>query len=139
LFLKEKLKKEACEKLKEFIDQVKPFKPKLVMLYGSYGKGDYTEFSDIDVCVVAEKLPEDIFARRSLSGLYKVKNLKPIGYHPNEFLEELKKPNLFLYDVLTEGVAVYDDGFLDEARRALEEESRKRRIVKSGEKWTFNV
>ncbi|MEM3522822.1 MAG: nucleotidyltransferase domain-containing protein, partial [Candidatus Bathyarchaeia archaeon] len=95
MFLKEKLKKEAYEKVKEFIKQVEPLKPKLIILYGSYARGDFTEFSDIDVCIIAENLPENIFERRSLTGLYKVKNLKPIGYYPNECLNELKKPNLF--------------------------------------------
>ncbi len=46
------------------------------MLYGSYAKyakDDFIEYSDIDVCVIAEKLLENIFERRSLLGLYKVK------------------------------------------------------------------
>jgi len=121
------------------MDQVKLLKPRLIMLYGSYARGDFTEFSDVDVCVVAENLPEDVFERRSLSGLYKVENLRPIGYYPNEFLEELRKPNLFLYDVLTEGIVIYDDGFLEKARQVLEEKAKKMGIVKSGGKWTFNI
>ncbi|MGC8850189.1 MAG: nucleotidyltransferase domain-containing protein [Candidatus Bathyarchaeia archaeon] len=139
MFPKERLKKEAYEKIRDFVKQVKPLNPRLIILYGSYARGDYTESSDIDVCVVAERLPEDIFRRRSLSGLHKVKNLNPIGYHPNEFLEELKGPNLFLYDVLREGVVIYDDGFLEEARGTLEEEIKRKGIVKSGDKWMFNV
>jgi len=43
---------------------------------------------------------------------YLVKNLRPIGYYPNEFLNELKKLNLFLYDVINDGIVFYDDGFM---------------------------
>ncbi|MEM3506951.1 MAG: nucleotidyltransferase domain-containing protein [Candidatus Bathyarchaeia archaeon] len=135
MFLKEKLKKEAYEKVKEFMKQVKPLKPKLIILYGSYARGDFTELSDIDVCIVAENLPENIFERRSLAGLYKVKNLRPIGYYPNEFLEELRKPNLFLYDIIDEGITFYDNGFMNEVKRIQKEELKKRRIVKNCGKW----
>jgi predicted nucleotidyltransferase len=136
---RERLKKEAYDKIMRFVEQVKPLKPKLIMLYGSYARGDYTESSDIDVCVVAEGLPEDIFVRRSLSGLHKVKNLNPVGFHPDEFLEELKRPNFFLYDVLKEGIVIYDDGFLEEAKRTMEEEGKRKGIIKSGVRWMFNV
>jgi predicted nucleotidyltransferase len=136
--LKKKLEKEAYEKVKEFIKQVKPLKPKLVMLYGSYVKGNFTESSDIDVCIVAENLPKNIFERRSLSGLYKVKNLKPIGYYPEEFLKELRKPNLFLYEIVNEGVVFYDDGFIEKIKQ-VQEEFKEKRIAKNGEKWIFTT
>ncbi|MEM2901965.1 MAG: nucleotidyltransferase domain-containing protein [Candidatus Bathyarchaeia archaeon] len=139
MFPKERLKKEAFKRIRAFTNQVKPLKPRLIILYGSYARGDFTELSDVDVCLVAKNLPDDIFRRRSLSGLHRVRSLKPIGYSPMEFLEELRKPNLFLYDVLAEGVIIYNDGFLDEAEKVRKEEAEKRKIVKSGGRWTFNA
>jgi predicted nucleotidyltransferase len=106
---KEKLRNAAYEKVREFLCQVEKLKPRLIVLFGSYARGDFTEESDIDVCVVAESLPEDVFERRSLSGLYKVSNLKAVGYFPEEFLKGLEKPNFFLHDVLEEGMIVYSD------------------------------
>ena len=138
MFPKEKLKREAFKRIRTFMNQVKPLKPRLIMLYGSYARGDFTELSDVDICLVAENLPGDVFTRRSLSGLHGVKDLRPIGYYPWEFLDELRRPNLFLYDVLTEGVVVYD-GFLDEALKVWKGEAEKRRIVEGDGIWRFNV
>lgn len=67
------------------------------------------------------KIFQRISSRGGVCPDYKVENLRPIGYYPNEFLEELRKPNPFLYDVLTEGIVIYDDGFLEEAGQVLEE------------------
>ncbi|MEM2123172.1 MAG: nucleotidyltransferase domain-containing protein [Candidatus Bathyarchaeia archaeon] len=136
---KERLRGEAFRRVRTFANQVRPLKPRLIMLYGSYARGDFTELSDIDVCLVAEKLPGDIFMRRSLSGLYRVKGLRPIGYYPGEFLDELRRPNLFLYDILAEGVVIYNDGFLDEAEKVWREEAEKRGVTKGDGRWTFNV
>lgn len=108
---KEKLKNIAYEKIEEFLRQIERLRPKLVILFGSYARGDFTEESDIDVCVVAEDLPENIFERRSLSGLYKVSGLRAVGYFPEEFLKELETPNFFLHDVLEDGLIVHHNGF----------------------------
>lgn len=133
---KEKLRKIAHEKIKEFLSQVEGLRLKLVVLFGSYARGDFTEESDIDVCVVAENLPEDIFERRSLSGLYRVSGLRAIGYFPEEFLKELEKPNLFLYDVLEEGLILYyDESFLN---KVIEEKDRVKKelgLVKEHGGW----
>ncbi|MBS7645514.1 MAG: nucleotidyltransferase domain-containing protein [Candidatus Bathyarchaeia archaeon] len=136
---KEKLKREAFKRIRAFMDQVRPLRPRLIMLYGSYARGDFTELSDVDVCLVAEDLPEDVFRRRSLSGLYRVRNVKPVAYYPGEFLEGLRKPNLFLYDILAEGVVIYNDGFLGEAEKVSNEEAEKRGIFKNGGRWIFKV
>ncbi|MCX8189206.1 MAG: nucleotidyltransferase domain-containing protein [Nitrososphaeria archaeon] len=94
---KEKLKELMSAKISDFLKQIENVKPKLVILFGSYARGNFTEDSDIDVYVVAESLPTNIFERRSMSRLYKVQGLKAIGYYPTEFIEMLNEPNLFIY------------------------------------------
>ncbi|MGQ9515057.1 MAG: nucleotidyltransferase domain-containing protein, partial [Thermoproteota archaeon] len=54
---KEELKKAAYEKVRELLRQIEKLRPRLVVLFCSYARGDFTEMSDIDVCVVAENLP----------------------------------------------------------------------------------
>ena len=33
------------------------FRPRLVVLFGSYARGDYTESSDVDVLIVSDLFP----------------------------------------------------------------------------------
>ncbi|MGB9717134.1 MAG: nucleotidyltransferase domain-containing protein [Thermoproteota archaeon] len=133
---KEKLKNTAYEKIGEFLRQVERFKLKLVVLFGSYARGDFTEESDIDVCVVAEDLPENVFERRSLSGLYKVSGLRAVGYFPGEFLKELEKPNFFLHDVLEDGLIVHHDGsFLKSVMEKRDMVKKKLGLVKEHDGW----
>lgn len=133
---KEKLKNIAYEKVGEFLRQVEKLKPRLVVLFGSYARGDFTEESDIDVCIVAENLPENIFERRSLSGLYRVGNLRAVGYFPEEFLEELEKPNFFLYDVLEDGIIVhYDESFLESVMEKRNMVKKKMGLVRESDGW----
>lgn len=112
MLVKNKLKEEAYKKIDDFLKQVKHLKPRTIILFGSYAKDKFTEYNDIDICLIAENLPENIFERRSLSGLYKIPSLRAIGYYPQEFLEEIKKPNFFIYDILNDGKIIYDDGFI---------------------------
>ncbi len=128
--------KKVREKLEEFARQVESLKPKLIILFGSYARGDYTDESDIDVCVVAENLPENIFERRSLSGFYRVANVRAVGYSPEEFFEELEKPNLFLYDILEEGIIIHcDKNFLVKVIEKKEENKRRFGLIREPGGW----
>ncbi|MBO3840050.1 MAG: nucleotidyltransferase domain-containing protein, partial [Candidatus Brockarchaeota archaeon] len=49
--------------MQDFLRQVEKLEPKLIILFGSHARGDFTEESDIDICVVAENLPENLFER----------------------------------------------------------------------------
>ncbi len=61
---KKKLREEADLLLKRFLEEIRPLRPRCVLLFGSYARGDFRGSSDIDVCVVAEGLPEGVFERR---------------------------------------------------------------------------
>ncbi|MBS7637392.1 nucleotidyltransferase domain-containing protein [Candidatus Bathyarchaeota archaeon] len=120
---KERLRREAYEKLESFLDRVKPLKPRALILFGSYARGDFTEESDIDVILIAENLPKKLIERRSLSSLYHLKKLMAIGYYPEEFMEELRRGNPFIHEALKEGVIIYSDGFAESAKNLLNEVS----------------
>ncbi len=120
---KERLRREAYEKLESFLDRVKPLNPRALILFGSYARGDFTEESDIDVILIAENLPKKLIERRSLSSLYHLKKLMAIGYYPEEFMEELRRGNPFIHEVLNEGVIIYSDGFVESVKSLLNEVS----------------
>ncbi|MBS7611411.1 nucleotidyltransferase domain-containing protein [Candidatus Bathyarchaeota archaeon] len=135
---RERLKERMARKVDEFLNQIKPLKPKLVILFGSYARGDFTENSDIDVCVVAEELPMNIFERRSLSGLYRVYGLRAIGYQPNEFIEMLSEPNLFIHEILSEGIILYcEKSFLETVEKAKLKIVKEMMLSKKKDVWRF--
>jgi len=43
----------------ELCKEYSKFNPKLVVLFGSYARGDYTNESDVDVLVVSDVFPRD--------------------------------------------------------------------------------
>lgn len=136
---KDRLKQVAREKLDTFMKQVAGLKPRAIILYGSYARNDFTEESDIDLCLVAERLPKDLPERRGLAGLYRVKGVRAIGHHPEEFLDELRRANTFIHEMLVEGVVLYDDDFVGEARRVQREVARQLGLVKRGKAWKSRI
>lgn len=76
------------------------FPVKKIILYGSYAKGSYKPYSDIDVCVISNKFSE----KRDYYETYLWKKaldidsrIEPVGYHPKNFkdidplVNEIKK------------------------------------------------
>lgn len=76
------------------------FPVKKIILYGSYAKGNYKSYSDIDVCVISDKFSE----KRDYYETYLWKKaldvdsrIEPVGYHPKNFkdidplVNEIKK------------------------------------------------
>jgi len=132
---REAFRREAGKLLKSFVDEVRPLAPRCIILFGSYAKGNFTEESDIDVCVIAENLPVDELARRSLTGLYSTKKIKAIGFYPEEFLQYLKGLRFLAYDIVSDGIPIYDDNFFSEATRVYNDCLREHGIVREARGW----
>ncbi len=73
-------------------------KPKKIILYGSFARGDWREDSDIDVAVVFDSLTGDFLDNKAL--LYKLRRkvddrIEPVLFEEDEdrsgFLEEIMK------------------------------------------------
>jgi len=47
------------ELLRKLCKKYEAFNLKLIILYGSYARGDYTNESDIDLLIIADKIPSD--------------------------------------------------------------------------------
>ncbi|MEM1538154.1 MAG: nucleotidyltransferase domain-containing protein [Candidatus Nezhaarchaeales archaeon] len=136
---REKLRRQAEDLLKKFVEDVERLKPRAILLFGSYARGDFTESSDIDVCVIAENLPSDELQRRTMKGLYSTPKVRAVGFYPEEFLDYLRSLRLFAYDVISEGIPIYDEGFLAEAKKTYEECLKRFKLVKEGKGWRWNV
>lgn len=132
---RERLKKEAETLLKNFMKEIIFLKPKCVLLFGSYAREDFTESSDIDVCVIAENLPSDELQRRNLRSLYSTPKIRAIGFYPEEFLNYLRNLRLFAYDIISEGQVLYDEGFFAKAKRTYQECLKRFKLVKEKRGW----
>ncbi len=85
-----------------------------VWLYGSVARGDFNFWSDVDVLVVAERLPENLLERQALLLQLAPEGVEPIGYTLAEF-EALRArcyPNLMA--LIQEAICLRDDWGLSE-------------------------
>ena len=105
-------------------------KLKLVILYGSYARGDYREDSDIDVLIVLDDM-YDLPMRDRIYRLLQVIDdyyIEPHPYTPNEFLELVRSCRLTAYDALTQGMVLYKDDeyyntVINEFKKAISEKA----------------
>ncbi|MDJ0270690.1 MAG: nucleotidyltransferase domain-containing protein [Aigarchaeota archaeon] len=136
---KDKLRIKALELAREFMEKISQQKIKVrsIVLFGSYVRGDFTENSDIDICLIGENLPSDELERRSMRGFYSAPKLSVIAYTPDEFLTMLKDLNPVVMDIVHEGLALFDDGFFDEARQLFRELQKKYSIIRDGKAWRW--
>jgi len=135
---KKKLKLKAERLIEQFLLEINQLSPKCVILFGSYARGDFTESSDIDLCVIAERLPEDELRRRTLVGFYNTPKITAIGFYPQEFINFLKKKRCFVYDIISDGVIVYDDSFFENIKSIYDGCIRKFQMIREANGWRWN-
>jgi len=92
--------------LKELCERYKVLGLKLLILYGSYARGDYTNESDIDILVVADKLPTD--PRQAYEKLIVIDRpeISPIGFNTMVFLEKLSRGDPFILEAIEDGIII---------------------------------
>lgn len=110
---------------------------KLVVLFGSFARGDWREGSDADVLVVAEGLPSDPRERWDmLCAEVKGVLVEPHAYTPEEFEEMIEHGRMKALDPLLEEVVLYaDPGYLEGVRRRLREAVRRLGLRRVEEGW----
>jgi len=72
-------------------DKYGVYKLRLLILYGSYARGDYTEESDIDILVVADDLPKDprdAYIKLVIPGKPEINS---IGFNTEMFIKNSRK------------------------------------------------
>jgi len=96
---------EVSKKIDDYVGEVvRKLNPSLVILFGSFARGDISEGSDIDILVVAD-FKEDFLDRiRTLMDLNTFKiPIEPVGYTPQEFNQMKNRKNPFIMEVLEKG------------------------------------
>ena len=105
-----KLDEGVIKAVKHHVEQViKPkLKPHLVILYGSFAKGEQHPGSDVDLLIVAENIPKTYWDRWSLAyDIVENHPLDPHIYTPEEFKDMVKQGRMTALDALTEGIVIH--------------------------------
>jgi predicted nucleotidyltransferase len=137
---KQDLKKRSDEAVARFVAQLGGgVRLRCVLVFGSYARGNFTEGSDIDVCVVADGLPQDLFARRRLHGREVIPGVSAMGFTPEEFVELLRQGNFLVLDIMADGVPVFDDGFYQRAGEEFAAGVERFALVREEKGWRFRV
>jgi predicted nucleotidyltransferase len=90
---------------------VQRLRPRCVLLFGSFARGDVHEGSDVDVLVVADFAVSFLDRIRLLLDLNDGIGLplEPVGYTPEEFQHMRETGNRFVQEVLETGRVLYGD------------------------------
>lgn len=81
-----------------------------IAVFGSYARGDFGEWSDIDVLVVVEDAPSNPLRRLDIveECLAKAPRVEPIIVTLKEYRELVEKGNPVVVDVREHGVVLFD-------------------------------
>jgi predicted nucleotidyltransferase len=135
---RERLKAEAEEEARVFLEHAKPFKPRALILFGSYATGDFTEVSDIDLCLIADKMPGEELARRTLLDLPRPAKVRAIGFEPDEFLRYLRGLRFLAFDIVADGIVIYDDGLYGKIQQTYHEAIERHGVTRLTNGWRIS-
>ncbi len=133
--------------LNEFVEKCKKkFGKNLVsiVLFGSYARGKARETSDIDVLVIAKKLPSNVWERDKiieeivLEFLFKYgKRFSPILVTENEIRKHAKWPNPLFYGILLGYKSLYGKEFFEEVMNIVKNVIKEKKpiFVEGGKEW----
>jgi predicted nucleotidyltransferase len=91
------------EKLQKIVEALDRYRVKLVILFRSMARGNYTDENDIDILIVANNIPND--PRETYQITREVTELidpriQPIALKTESFLKKLEKENTFITEIL---------------------------------------
>ncbi len=80
-----------------------------VVLAGSLARGDFNVWSDIDVIVIADALPERLPDRLALLGADAPGGVQAVGFTPTELRQAAGRANRLVLDAAAHGIVLAGD------------------------------
>ena len=97
-------------------------KPRLVILFGSYARGDYTDQSDIDVLVVSDLLPKDPREGFLMAFNLNYPKVIPTPMSTQVFLKKLEDESTFILEAIEDGKIICgEEDFIKEVMEKFKE------------------
>jgi len=98
--------------INEIVDRIsKGYKPKKVILFGSYAYGEPTEDSDIDLLIIknTDKRPIDrwVEVKRILRDRSRMLPVSPLVYTEKEIEERIAMKDFFVEEIFEKGEVLY--------------------------------
>jgi len=108
--MKRPSEKTVEKEIQKVLSALRPYRPKKVILFGSFARGDYHGLSDLDLIVIKET------PKRFVDRIVEVLELcdsaipvEPLVYTPAEMEQLLAEGNVFVSEALKEGRVLYDE------------------------------
>jgi predicted nucleotidyltransferase len=97
---------------KEYVERLSGRIPLVAAaVVGSVARGDFNVWSDVDIVVVVEDLPQRAPDRGSLLISEARDGIQPIGFTPEEFERAWRKRNALAREAVQHGVSLQGEGF----------------------------
>jgi predicted nucleotidyltransferase len=101
-------KREVVEKVKRYANLIRNYFPvEMVILFGSYSRGNAREYSDIDVAVVVDRSEHECL--ESEVQLYKLRRQIDVRIEPVLIDRSGKDPAGFFSEILNSGEIIYQN------------------------------
>jgi hypothetical protein len=93
--------------------------PCCIIIAGSYARGEAKEWSDIDMAVISDALPEDFSPRFRLLAELKPEGtpIETLGFRRNQWEELLERGNITALDAIEFGICLRGQEYFDMLRR----------------------
>lgn len=95
------LTSENKKSLDEYLRYIDKHKPSCVVLFGSVARDEDTDESDIDIAIITNNLPNDIFEK---CALFKYPSIQPTVYDLEEFNQLLNNKNPIALEIVADGI-----------------------------------
>lgn len=110
LELRRKQQLERIEVARRFVKKLRAdIGPLTAWVYGSVAKGTFKSWSDVDVFIVAENLPEHPLQRLDLLYQHTTEGIEPKAWTKSEFLSRLEKRDKQLLAMLEKRILLVDE------------------------------
>jgi predicted nucleotidyltransferase len=99
-------KREVIDKVNRYADVIKAYFPvKMVILFGSYARGNPREASDIDVAVVVDQISDDCLESEAM--LNRLRRSIDLRIEPVLIEKDEKDPEGFFEEIMRTGEIIY--------------------------------
>ena len=108
--MKRRTEEMVAEELRKIVEALKPCRPKKVLLFGSFARGDHHGLSDIDLIVIRETDKKFVDRIAEILEFCDVNiPVEPLVYTPAEIEQLLTEGNSFIRQALAEAKVLYDE------------------------------
>ncbi len=105
-----RMREEAIARARRYVEEAASrLGPLTAILVGSYARGDFNRWSDVDVLIVSPRLPENPLRRLDLLQDPRHPEIEPIPITPREYRRQLSLGTPLIREAMEKGVVLRDD------------------------------